>query len=59
VRRQLIRRFARSADCEEQVIRTRFPIYLNIPATKVETMRPVREVVDEIAAAQQAVAARG
>jgi shikimate kinase len=59
VRRQLIRRFARSADCEEQVIRTRFPIYLNIPATKVETMRPVREVVDEIAAAQQAAAARG
>jgi shikimate kinase len=59
VRRQLIRPFARSAEGEEQVIRTRFPIYLNIPATKVETMRPVREVVDEIAAAQQAAAARG
>ena len=59
VRRQLIRPFARSAEGEEQVIRTRFPSYLNIPATKVETMRPVREVVDEIAAAQQAAAARG
>lgn len=57
VRRQLIRPFARSADGEEQIIRTRFPIYLNIPATKVETMRPVREVVDEIVAAQQAAVA--
>jgi hypothetical protein len=59
VRRQLIRPFARPADCEEQVIRTRFPSYLDIPATKVETMRPVREVVDEIADAHQAAAARG
>ena len=57
VRRQLIRPFAHSADSEEQVIRTRFPIYLNIPAMKVETMRPVREVVDEIVAAQQAAIA--
>jgi shikimate kinase len=52
VRRQLIRPFARSADREQHVIRTRFPIYLNIPATKVETMRPVGEVIDEIVAAQ-------
>jgi shikimate kinase len=57
VRRQLIRPFARSADGEEQVIRARLPIYLNIPAMKVETMRPVREVVDEIVAAQQTAAA--
>jgi shikimate kinase len=50
VRRQLIRPFARSAEREEQVIRARFPIYANIPATKVETMRAVREVVDELMA---------
>lgn len=52
VRRQLIRPFARSADREEHVIRTRFRVYINIPATKVETMRPVGEVIDEIVAAQ-------
>jgi shikimate kinase len=57
VRRQIIRPFARSADREEQVIRARFPIYLNIPARKVRTMRPVQEVVDELMAAQQAAAA--
>ena len=57
VRRQLIRPFAGSADDEEHVIRARLPIYLNIPATKVETMRPVREVVDDIVAAQEAAAA--
>jgi len=51
VRRQLIRPFARSAEREEQVIRTRFPIYVRIPARKVETMRPVYEVVDELIAA--------
>jgi len=50
VRRQLLRPFARSAEREEQVIRTRFPVYMNIPATKVETMRPVGEVIDEIVA---------
>jgi shikimate kinase len=51
VRRQLIRPFARSAEREEQVIRTRFPIYVHMPARKVETMRPVREVVDGLIAA--------
>ena len=51
VRRQLIRPFARSAEREEEVIRARFPIYANIPARKVETMRPVHEVVDELMAA--------
>lgn len=50
VRRQLIRPFARSAEREEQVIRTRFPIYVRIPARKVETMRPVRQVVDGLRA---------
>ncbi len=59
VRRQVTRPFARSADREEQVIRARFPIYLSLPARKVETMRPVQEVVDELMAAQQAFAADG
>ena len=45
VRRQLGRRFARAAEREEQVIRTRFPIYSGLPARKVITMRPVSEVV--------------
>ena len=57
VRRQMTRPFARSASREEQVIRVRFPIYVNIPARKVETMRPVQEVVDELVAAQHAAAA--
>ena len=48
VRRQLIRPFARSAAREEQVIRARFPIYVHMRARKVETMRPVREVVEEL-----------
>src|SRR2546427_11186109 len=42
VRRQISRPFARSAEREEQVIRARFPIYVDLPARKVETMRPVR-----------------
>ena len=46
--RQTIRPFAQSASREEQAIRSRFPIYVNIPARKIETMRPVREVVHEI-----------
>jgi shikimate kinase len=48
VRRQMNRAFARSAEREEQVIRDRFRVYVDIPARKVETMRPVREVVDEL-----------
>ncbi len=51
VRRQISRPFARSPEREEQVIRARFPIYVDIPARKVETMRPVRQVVDELVAA--------
>ena len=50
VRRQISRPFARSAEREEQVIRARFATYLDIPARTVETMRPVSEVVDELAA---------
>ena len=58
IRRQSGRPFARSPEREEQVIRARFPIYLNIPARKVETMRPVEAIVDELIAAwQPAVAA--
>jgi shikimate kinase len=48
VRRQLGRAFARPAEREEHVIRSRFPIYNCLPATKVETMRPVGEVVAEL-----------
>jgi hypothetical protein len=48
VRRQISRPFARSAEREEEVIRARFPIYVDIPARKVATMRPVRQVVDEV-----------
>ena len=59
VRRQLRRPFARAAEREEHVIRTRFPIYANLPARKVETMRPVGAVVAElltVVAAQQTAA---
>ena len=48
VRRQLRRPFARGAEREEQVIRARFPVYLSLPARKVETMRPVDAVVAEL-----------
>jgi hypothetical protein len=30
------------------VIRSRFEIYLAVPAIKIETMRPVAKVVEEI-----------
>ena len=49
VRRQLGRHFARSAEREEQVIRNRFRIYSSLPARKVVTMRPISEVVAELA----------
>ncbi len=48
VRRQLRRPFARTAEGEQHVIRTRFPIYNSLPARKVETMRPVDVVVAEL-----------
>lgn len=48
VRRQLTRPFARSAAREEAVIRERFPIYVGLRARKVETMRSVEAIVDEL-----------
>jgi shikimate kinase len=59
VRRQIGRPFRRSVEREEQVIRARFAVHRDIPAKKVETMRPVAEVVDELLvaiAAQQSAA---
>lgn len=56
VRRQRMRPFARSDEREEEVIRTRFPIYVSIPATKVETMRPISDVVDQLVAGICAIA---
>ena len=48
VRRQLTRPFNRSAEREEQVIRTRFETYWLLPVKKVETMNPVDAVVDDL-----------
>ena len=48
VRRQLPRAFARTAEREEHVIRSRFFTYARLPAGKVETMRPVDAVVAEL-----------
>ena len=56
VRRQISRPFSRSREREEQVIRARFALYRDIPATKIETMRPVAEVVEALVAN---LAARG
>jgi shikimate kinase len=49
VRRQLSRPFTRRDPArEETVIRERFDRYMDLPAKKVETMRPVPEVVAAI-----------
>ena len=48
VRRQKARPFGRTEAREEAVIRSRFDTYLAVPGRKIETMRPVAEVVDEI-----------
>ena len=48
VRRQLNRVFARSRKDEEAVIRDRFHIYVGLPARKIETMRPLPTIIDEI-----------
>jgi hypothetical protein len=48
VRRQIARPFAKSPEREEAVIRARFEIYMSLPIRKVETMRPVEAIVDEI-----------
>ena len=50
VRRQLGRPFSRSAEREEQVARARFSVYRDLPAKKVETLRPVDEVVEAVLA---------
>lgn len=51
VRRQTTRFFARSAEREEAVIRERYAKYMAIPATKIETMGPVSEIVNRIMSA--------
>lgn len=51
VRRQTTRSFVRSAEREEAVIRERHAKYLAIPATKIETMGPVSEIVNRIMSA--------
>ena len=48
VRRQLTRPSSRSAEREEQVIRTRFEAYRRLPVKKVETMNPVDAVVENL-----------
>ena len=40
----------RSSAKEEAVIRSRFEIYMAVPARKIETMRPIATAVDEIVA---------
>ena len=46
--RPLRRPFARDQEHEEEVIRKRFPIYVRLPARKVETMRPIDVVVADL-----------
>ena len=48
VHRQLRRPFSRSAEQEEQVIRTRFGPYWGLPTKKFETTRPIDAVVDDM-----------
>jgi shikimate kinase len=50
VRRQVARPIGRSLEREEAVIRERHAIYMAIPATKIETMRPVTEIVEQMIA---------
>ena len=50
VRRQVGRTFGRSAAKEEEVIRRRFTLYSSIGAPKVETMRSLAAVIDDIVA---------
>lgn len=48
VRRQLGRPFTRSAAKEEAVIRERFPLYLALAASKIDTMRSTATIVEDI-----------
>jgi shikimate kinase len=50
VRRQMRRRLSRPAQREEQVIRMRFGVYCDLPARKIETMKPIDTVVDNLGA---------
>lgn len=50
VRRQVARPFGRSPAREEAVIRARFDIYIAMPLRRVETMRPIADIVNEIIA---------
>ena len=59
VRRQIARPFGRSSAKEEAVIRARFEIYMAVPVRKIETMRSIAAVVDEIVAALAPKEARG
>jgi shikimate kinase len=51
VRGQTARPFGRPAVKEESVIRERFEIYMALQIRRFETMRPVTEGVDDLAAA--------
>jgi shikimate kinase len=48
VRRQLRRPFSRPAEREEQVIRSRFGVYMGLAAPKFETAQPVEAVVEAV-----------
>jgi shikimate kinase len=48
VRRQVARPIGRSPEREEAVIRERYAIYMAIPATKIGTMRPVAQIVEQM-----------
>lgn len=48
VRRQLARPFARSLAAEDAVIRARFPLYVGLPPQKIETIKPLSLIADEI-----------
>jgi shikimate kinase len=50
VRRQVARPIGRSPEREEAVIRERYAIYMAIPARKLETKRPVTELVEQLMA---------
>ena len=48
VRRQVARPIGRSPEREEAVIRERYAVYMAIPVTRIETMRPVAEIVEQM-----------
>src|SRR5262249_18308162 len=48
VRRQLRRPFSRSAEREEEAIRTRFRAHLSLPTKKCETNKTINVVVEDL-----------